>query len=316
MYFWCKNKKIVAFEFFISKRIVNFKTQDIKISAPIIRISIISIALSIVVNLITISIVNGFQNEIREKIIGFNAPLFISKIGSNSLYESNPIYKNDELLKKINDVEGVSSITPISYKQALLQSAKFIDTLKLASGKDSLINRQEISGVIIKGVSKDYNWNFINQHLISGRITKADKNNNEILVSEKICKNLNFKLLDEITCFYVKNKPVARRYKIVGIFNTGFEEYDKKIIFCNIEEVQKMNDYSISSSIEINDTLQNSKELLITANVGGLKEGLLFDWGKGPDIYSGFYLSEIKNTTIRLVVYEVNKKSNKINPID
>jgi lipoprotein-releasing system permease protein len=152
-----------------------------------VRISVISIALAIVVNLITIAIVTGFQNEIRKKITGFNAPLFISKVGSTSIFECDPIQKNKQLATEIKKIKYITKINPVSYKPGLLQSLKFIDTLKLLNGKDSLIQRQEILGVLMKGVSKSYNWDFIKKNLSIGRLPNFNQANlsNEIILSEK-----------------------------------------------------------------------------------------------------------------------------------
>ena len=317
-YFWKLNLLLVSFEFFISKRFVQIKTQDKKVSKPIILISVLSITLAIVVNLITVAIVTGFQNEIRKKVTGFNAPLFISKTGSSSIYECEPFKINKNSIAKIKNIEGVKGVTTISYKPALFQSSKFLDTIKLVNGKDSLIQRQEISGVMMKGVPKSYDWEFIQKHLVKGRIPRYNKNSisNEIIVSEKICNSLNYSVSDEVSCFYVKNQPVSRRYKIVGVFNTGLEEYDKKIVFCDLREVQRLNDYGITSSIEIDDTLQKSNSILIKAQINGGGSNLMYDWGKGADIYSGFYLSELKDTLIRLITYTVNYTNNKLDAQD
>ena len=317
-YFWKLNLLLVSFEFFISKRFVQIKTQDKKVSKPIILISVLSITLAIVVNLITVAIVTGFQNEIRKKVTGFNAPLFISKTGSSSIYECEPFKINKNSIAKIKNIEGVKGVTTISYKPALFQSSKFLDTIKLVNGKDSLIQRQEISGVMMKGVPMSYDWEFIQKHLVKGRIPRYNKNSisNEIIVSEKICNSLNYSVSDEVSCFYVKNQPVSRRYKIVGVFNTGLEEYDKKIVFCDLREVQRLNDYGITSSIEIDDTLQKSNSILIKAQINGGGSNLMYDWGKGADIYSGFYLSELKDTLIRLITYTVNYTNNKLDAQD
>jgi len=294
------------------------REQGTKVSKPIIRISVISISLAIVVNLITVAIVTGFQNEIRTKITSFNAPLFISKAGTVGFYDCEPIYKNSFDPKNIAGINGLSQINNVSYKPALLQSDKFKDKIKLASGKDSLISRQEIAGIIMKGVEQNYNWDFIRSNLTKGRIPNFNisKVSNEIVISEKICQQLNFKLNEEIAAFYVKNQPVQRRYKIVGIFKTGLEEYDKKIVFCDLREVQRMNDYGISSSIEIADTLSTNGSLIVKASISGSMENLQFDWGNGRDMYSGFYLKTIKDTSIRLVVYQMDYNLNKAKAMD
>jgi lipoprotein-releasing system permease protein len=294
------------------------REQGTKVSKPIIRISVISISLAIVVNLITVAIVTGFQNEIRTKITSFNAPLFISKAGTVGFYDCEPIYKNSFERKNIAGINGLSQINNVSYKPALLQSDKFKDKIKLASGKDSLISRQEIAGIIMKGVEQNYNWDFIKSNLTKGRIPNFNINkvSNEIVISEKICQQLNFKLNEEIAVFYVKNQPVQRRYKIVGIFKTGLEEYDKKIVFCDLREVQRMNDYGISSSIEIADTLSKNGSLIVKASISGSMENLQFDWGTGRDMYSGFYLKTIKDTSIRLVVYQMDYNLNSAKAMD
>lgn len=294
------------------------REQGTKVSKPIIRISVISISLAIVVNLITVAIVTGFQNEIRTKITSFNAPLFISKEGTVGFYDCEPIYKNSFERKNIAGISGLSQINNVSYKPALLQSDKFKDKIKLSSGKDSLISRQEIAGIIMKGVEQNYNWDFIKSNLTKGRIPNfnSSKVSNEIVISEKICQQLNFKLNEEIAAFYVKNQPVQRRYKIVGIFKTGLEEYDKKIVFCDLREVQRMNDYGISSSIEIGDTLSTNGSLIVKASISGSMENLQFDWGNGRDMYSGFYLSTIKDTSIRLIVYQMDYNLNKAKAMD
>jgi len=294
------------------------REQGTKVSKPIIRISVISISLAIVVNLITVAIVTGFQNEIRTKITSFNAPLFISKAGTVGFYDCEPIYKNSFERKNIAGISGLSQINNVSYKPALLQSDKFKDKIKLASGKDSLISRQEIAGIIMKGVEQNYNWDFIKSNLTKGRIPNfnTSKVSNEIVISEKICQQLNFKLNEEIAAFYVKNQPVQRRYKIVGIFKTGLEEYDKKIVFCDLREVQRMNDYGISSSIEIGDTLSTNGSLIVKASISGSMENLQFDWGNGRDMYSGFYLSTLKDTSIRLIVYQMDYNLNSAKAMD
>jgi lipoprotein-releasing system permease protein len=292
--------------------------QGTKVSKPIIRISIVSISLAIVVNLITVAIVTGFQNEIRTKITSFNAPLFISKAGSTGMYEGEPVHKNQPEVLALRKIEGIKSILNVAYKPALLQSDKFQDKIRLANGKDSSIARQEIAGILMKGVDSKYDWEFIKTNLVAGKIPKYSEKeaSNEILLSKKICNQLNFKLNDEIAAFYVKNQPLQRRYKIVGIFKTGLEEYDKKLVFCDLKEVQRMNDYGLSSAISLEDTLTPNGALIVKAEISGSTENLMFDWGKGIDLFSGFYMSVLKDTTLRLIVYEMDYNRNTSKALD
>ena len=308
----------MSFEFFISKRLIRNNVQGIKVSKPITRISIISISLAIVVNLITVAIVTGFQNEVRRKIIGFNAPLFISKAGTTSFYECEPIRKNQTEISLLRRIEGIRSINAVCYKPALFQSSKFSDTIQLASGIDSVVEKQDIMGVVMKGVDEKYDWTFIRNHLVQGRLPKFHLSDisQEIVISLTVAANLNFKLNDEVITFYVKDQPISKRYKIVGIFNTGLEEFDKKIAFCDMREVQHISDFGILTEIIVEDTISKSGSILLRANVSGNVKDLLFDWGKGPDVYSGVLLNQIQDTTIRLIVHQMDYARNKSNPLD
>ncbi len=305
----------MSFEIFISRRLIQNKLQGIKVSKPIVRISILSIALAIVVNVVTVAIVTGFQHEVRNKITGFNAPLFISKKGTKQIFEGDAVFKDQKALNELAGIEGLKGISPVVFKPAMLQSTRFSDTIHLSNGKDSLINRQDILGVVMKGVMEEYDWTFIKQHLVAGRVLNHQKKQEELVLSKRMADQLNYSLNDTVSVYYVKNQPVLRKYKVVGIYQTGLEEYDQKLVFCRLPEVQKMNDFGIKTKIIIDDKLSNGK-IVLKAAVEGKASNLLYDWGSGPDIYGGFYLPYLSDTNYRLIVYQADPLKGTQTPID
>ena len=305
----------MSFEIFISRRLIQNKLQGIKVSKPIVRISILSIALAIVVNVVTVAIVTGFQHEVRNKITGFNAPLFISKKGTKQIFEGDAVFKDQKALNELAGIEGLKGISPVVFKPAMLQSTRFSDTIHLSNGKDSLINRQDILGVVMKGVMEEYDWTFIKKHLVSGRVLNFQQKQEELVLSKRMADQLNYSLNDTISVYYVKNQPVLRKYKVVGIYQTGLEEYDQKLVFCRLPEVQKMNDFGIKTKIIIDDKLSNGK-IVLKAGVEGKASNLLYDWGAGPDIYGGFYLPYLSDTNFRLIVYQSDPLKGTQTPID
>ena len=114
----------MSFEYFIANKILKSKEKGIKVSRPILRISLISVALTIIVNLITLSIVHGFQSEIRQKIVGFNAPIFLLKAGNENIYEADPLREKQDILTEVENIKGIKQATPILYKPALMRSEK------------------------------------------------------------------------------------------------------------------------------------------------------------------------------------------------
>lgn len=263
----------------------------------------------------TVAIVTGFQHEVRNKITGFNAPLFISKKGTKQIFEGDAVLMDQKALKELGGIKGLKGISPVVFKPAMLQSTRFSDTIHLSNGKDSLINRQDILGVVMKGVVEEYDWTFIQQHLVAGRILNFQRKQEELVLSKRMADQLNYHLNDTISVYYVKNQPVLRKYKVVGIYQTGLEEYDQKLVFCRLPEVQKMNDFGIKTKIVIDDKLSDGK-IVLKAGIEGKAANLLYDWGAGPDIYGGFYLPYLSDTNFRLIVYQSDPTKGTRTPID
>jgi len=314
MYFSTPKYTLLSFEYFISWRVLKSEVQGKKVSRPIVRLSIISISLAVVVNLITIAVVTGFQHKVTEKVTGFGSHIFIMSAGDNSIYESQPILKNQTFFPELAKEEGIKSIQYVAYKPVLFQSDKKERHYKLKSGKDTTYIQQEIQGAILKGVDESYDLSFFKKHLIKGRLPKfyKDSISYEILVSKRIAQDLNLELNDDLRAFFVKSQPIKRIFKLVGIYETGLEEIDKKMSIGDIRIVQDLNDWGLKAAIEVDDTLTNGQLIVKAVVSGGKSEGdYLYDWGEGFDSYSGFTICPTKDTTVRLIVadYSTNLRS-------
>ena len=75
-----------------------------------------------IVNLITIAVVTGFQQEVRQKLSGFGSHIFIMSAGENSIYESAPIRKDQPILEQLKNDPGIRSVNAVGYKPVLFQS--------------------------------------------------------------------------------------------------------------------------------------------------------------------------------------------------
>ena len=302
----------MSFERFISSRLIRQKNLGSQVSRPVLRIAIASIALAILVNSLTLAVVRGFQKQIKDKITGFNAPLFISKAGSSHIFEAEPIDRRISFLKELDQIAGVQSVEAVSFKPVLLQSKRFNDTLKLNRGSDTVIARQDLLGLMIKGVEPSYNWDFIEANLASGRLIHVDSIN-EVLISSEVSKKLNISLNDEVSCYHIKQKPLLKKVKVVGIYNTGFVEYDQKLIFGNLQLVQQMSDNGTQISLRPEFS---SSSALIKIEVKGQATELLYDWGLGPDIYTAHRFTDLKDTTLKVVAYHISESNEKLEFVD
>ncbi|MBI2257413.1 MAG: ABC transporter permease [Flavobacteriia bacterium] len=276
--------------FFIAKKIFNDNKKGRNETSPIIKLAVFSISLALAVNIITFAVVIGFKNEVSNKILGFGSHAFVSSTQSTSLFENEPILKNQALLADIKKMSFVRNVNAVAFKPAILQSHKINS------------KSQEIQSVLIKGVEENFDFDFFKSYLKEGTMPNYQSFNasNEVLISKWIANSLSFKVGDTINVFFVKNEAVKRKLICKGIYDTGMEEMDKKILIADIKLIQQMNDWGISSEIEILDTTYN-KQLIIKGKVKGGNGHYRYNWGNGYTSYSGFTFFPVKDTVFRLI---------------
>ena len=220
------------FEYFIAKRIVSAKEYKNSVSSPIIKIAILSIVIGFVTMLISIASGVGLQNKIYEKVSAFNGDIIISNFDTNFSDDSqNPISINQEFYPIFNSVQGIKHI------QATASKGGVIRTLN------------EFEGVVFKGVGKDYNWNSFNEFLIDGNLPDYTRQlTNEIIISEYVSNRLKLKVGDKVNTFFFNDNnskiPRSRSFEILGIYNSGFKDFDEKFVIADIRHIQRLNKWS------------------------------------------------------------------------
>ncbi len=217
------------YELFIAKRIIAAKQDKSSVSSPIIKIAIAAIALGVVIMMIAIATGVGLQKKIKEKISGFNGHIQIANYEeNNSKITVNPIDLSQEFYPNFTDVDGIKNVQSYASKGGIIRT----DT--------------DFEGVVLKGVNVDYDWSFFESYLIEGTILSLnDEISNEVLISKVTANRLDLKLGDTFNTFFIKNDPTkapnARKFSIVGIFNSGFKEFDENYIIGDIKQVQRLN---------------------------------------------------------------------------
>jgi lipoprotein-releasing system permease protein len=225
----------LKFEFFLAKRIISTKAYKSSISAPIIKIGIVAIALSVIVMLISISTGIGLQNEIRDKVSAFNGHIQISNFDSNNSEESiRPINVSKELLQSLDSVNNVKSLNQIGLKFGIIRTTEDFD------------------GALFKGVDSTYNWNNISDYIISGSTPNIfGLTSNQVLISDNLSNKLDLKINDSFQMIFSRNlesKVIIRKFNIVGLYDSGFNEIDENIIFGDIKHLRRINNWNNNQS--------------------------------------------------------------------
>lgn len=262
----------------------------------------ISIALAMIVNLITIAVVTGFQQEVRQKVRGFGSHIFIMTASDYGIYESAPIRKEQIFTDHIKTLDGVADVHAVGYKPVLFQSRKEEIKYQLPNGKDTSEIQQNIFGTVIKGVEDSYDWTFFKTHLKEGKIPVfGDSISNQVLISQKLSNDLSFEVGDTVGAFFVRSVPIKQFFVISGIYETGLEEFDKKFVLGDLKYVQELNDWGIHTNLELDDSLYLDEYLTINANTTGGNGVYRHNWGRGFEKTIGLRICPYKDTSIRVI---------------
>jgi lipoprotein-releasing system permease protein len=268
-------------EHFIAKRLITAKDHKSSISAPIIKIAIAAIAIGIVMMIVSIATGIGLQQKIRQKVSAFNGHIIISNFNGNESDGSiGPVSTNQKFYPKFNAVEGINHIQAVATKLGIIRT------------------ETDFEGITFKGVGKDYKWEYLEEYLIDGRLPKLKSNlNEEVLISQYLANRLKLKLNDSFNTFFLNEGdsklPKSRRFKIVGIYNSGFQEFDAAFIIGDIRHIQRLNKWNSNQvglfEIFVDDFTkidekgkQVYKEIPSTLNAQTIVEKYyyIFDWLK------------------------------------
>jgi len=216
-------------EYFIAKRLITARDHKSSISAPIIKIAIAAIAIGMIMMIISVATGIGLQQKIRQKVAAFNGHIIITNYDENqSQLSVTPISTHQDFYPKFKNVEGINHIQAVATKSGIIRTETAFE------------------GIIFKGVGKEYRWNNLQEYLVSGKLPNLySQLNDEVLISEFLAKRLNLKVGDKFNTFFMKEdsnqKPNLRVFKITGIFNSGFQEFDSTYIIGDIRHIQRIN---------------------------------------------------------------------------
>ena len=209
-------------EYFISKRIVSAKENKNVFSRPIIRLTIFAIALSVAIMLISLSILDGFQSEITNKVISFGSHIQISNNKKISDTEESPLKLTDSFLISVQQNSAIKDVSNIIYELGLIKTD------------------DDFMGINLKGVEEDYNFSTFSDKIIDGDHINSDSS---IFISENIANKLRLQVTDKIRVYFpsVKAKRVnVRPFYVCGIFNINMNELDESLAFVSLSKLQKL----------------------------------------------------------------------------
>lgn len=192
-------------------------------------ISILGVAIGVMVLNMVMGIMTGFETELKSKILGANAHITI-KSGFGSIEDSR------DLMAKISKIDGVNSVDPYTYHQAMLRT------------------EEKASGLLIRGVQPGGGGsNIVSNDLVEGegfRSTSMKKDEDVILpkivVGRELARTFHLKLGDTVSLLSPSMSstpfglvPKYKRFSVSGIYSSGLIEYESSIAYVELSEAQK-----------------------------------------------------------------------------
>lgn len=224
----------MPYEFFIGIRYLLAKKREKFI--PIVTLfSIAGVSVGVATLIITLSVMGGFERDLKEKILGMNAHLYIIEGMGSKLKNYSTII---EKIKKIDN--RIIGVAPIITSQAIITS------------------EYGNAGIVLKGIDPklEHRVSKLKEYTKQGSF---EISNNEILLGKELSKKLGVTLGEKITLF---TSQTPQQLIIKGIFESGMYEYDDSFAFISLKKAQKILglENTVSSiAVKINDVYQTPK---------------------------------------------------------
>lgn len=252
----------MSWKLFVARRIYRSKEGEKEVSKPAVLIAMWGIAIGLAVMIVAVAVVIGFKHEVRDKVVGIGSDITITNFDAQKSYETVPVVAGDSLLDALRAMEGVKHVQRYSTKPGMIMT------------EDNFL------GMVLKGVSQEYDWTFLKEHLLEGEIPAFtdSASTNRTLVSRTIANKLNLKLGDKLYTYYISAENVrACRLEVAGIYQTNFSIYDDMFLLTDLYTVNRLNawkaDQASGIELEVADVsrLEETKEA-ISAEVDMLKD--------------------------------------------
>lgn len=228
----------MSFESLIAHRFLH--KQAGSFSTSLVKIAIVTIALSVVVMIMSVTILRGFQHEIESKIAGFGSHIVVKSQYVGSQYQADPISTQRPEVQRLSTIPGVQHLQFFAEKGGMIKT-------------DS-----QIHGIILKGLDSHYDTTFFASNLTEGQLFHHPDStaSNEVIISSTIAAKLNLHVGDKArTYFWQGNTYRARAFTVAGIYQTDLAEFDDHYIIGDLRQVQRLNQWD--------DTLVAGYEIMV-----------------------------------------------------
>jgi len=216
------------FPLYMARRLYGHGQEAKRVSKSAIYIATLGVALGVAIMIISVSVVLGFKQEIREKVTGIGNHIQIVNYETLYTSEAKPIEIPEKLQNEVRKIDGVTDVMSFCTKTGMLKTD------------------ESFQGVLFKGVGENYNLDFLKKNLVEGEINEkfsSSENTKKLVVSKKLASTLKLNVGDKVYAYFFDGNLRARRFQITAIYQTNMSEFDNKLVFCDFYTTRQLLDF-------------------------------------------------------------------------
>ncbi len=218
-----KHKESLPFELFVGMRYTRAKRRNHFISF-ISLTSMVGIGLGVAALIVVLSVMNGFQEELRSRILGVASHLQITGV-------NNVLADWQTVSSKVQTAKHVTGTAPYIMAQGMLS------------------NGQAVQGAIVRGVlpSEEGKVSDLAAHMRAGQLADLKSDEFGIVLGAELAQSLGVVLGDKVVLMAPQGQftptgvvPRIKQFTVVGLFQIGMYEYDAGLALINIDDAAKL----------------------------------------------------------------------------
>lgn len=216
------------YSLFIARRLMRTTAGERRLSGPVIKVATAAVALGVAVMMVSLAVGIGFKKEVRDKIVGFGTHVQIVSFDYNRSYETNPIDYDTVLCRQVMAVDGVRHVQPFIVKPGIIKTD------------------DAIQGLALKGIDRQFDNTFLSSIMEEGdtlSLPDTAKSSGMVL-SRTLADALKLSLGDPVRMYFIQNGIRARRFELVGIFNSHFPEFDERMAYVDMRQLTGLNGWT------------------------------------------------------------------------
>ena len=248
------------------------------IARPVVRIAEGGVAVGVALIILSLAIVQGFQRDVRELVVGFGAHLRVVTADQGRTQGTDRVAWADVDTARLRAIPGIRQVQAFAQRPGILETA------------------EEVDGIVVKGLGADADTAFLATRLVEGRLPdfRPDPGTDDLLVSAIQARELGLEVGRRVRLLLAdaRGDMRPRVFTVCGLYATGLQEFDAEYVFCAMHHLQQLSGWGIRARMQLEEGGAGLPEGVQVRASGG-RDRLTYAWtgvpwkGPGPHALVG-----------------------------